>query len=774
MNKVILILTSILVFLATIVGLNEPAYAITLPFEDDFENIAIGDYPNENGWTVLFSGKNSYVSDEKAKSGTRSFRLECYPSFSRTEYVPLPDIPDQMSYEVSVYPDPTIGHSGAMVGFVESFGNQGPVYNRFTITCMDSSNGEVEFSQGGVGWERTDIGNFTVGDWVNVRADLNFTTLTANLWLNGTLCVSDFPILPKEFDDSGYGHVVLNKWGATQYNWLGGGTGVIYFDDVRIYENIPGADLKITNIEFLSGLPAQEGTPATIKATLKNIGNERFTANSEFDEEGNPFNAFYEIQPWDSDIPSSPYLNPSTSVHNKKGSLLIDDVEPGEEIEVVIEDIVFTAQMAEDRLIIWITPLENDNPVNNYFNVDDFIVYPNPSKWFDCLTSLLSILLGPLGPSSDVLWNLTVSTITSSPGMIDDFINDYSAGVSFVENLNKAIECAEALDWGCSFHEYAKAAAKVISMLPPHLRLEVAASMIGSTVASAWNCGTALGWGIDIRIKNIRQIVMELITEFAKIGIYIVGAFTESPVNHLIMDNYGGTAGVTEGGIVEDIEYSKVYVVGDSQFIIFPKTEFQTKITGTGTGHYGLNVFYPYQGGVLTVRFKELPIIPGMSCVCGYDWQLINVGGEGVILNIDKDGDGFFEQMIIADNDLTYDEYALQTETVIDFDPDTLNVKSKGKFVTVYIELPDDFDAGDIDISSLRLNELVPALPKSIGIVDYDSDGINDLKVKFDRQELIKALGPGVEQMVDLSGQLSDGRRIAGFDFIRVIHESQK
>lgn len=41
--------------------------------------------------------------------------------------------------------------------------------------------------------------------------------------------------------------------------------------------------------------------------------------------------------------------------------------------------------------------------------------------------------------------------------------------------------------------------------------------------------------------------------------------------------------------------------------------------------------------------------------------------------------------------------------------------------------------------------------------------------VKFDRQELIEVLEPG-EQIIDITGRLWDGRPIAGFDIIRVIH----
>ncbi|MHC4369290.1 MAG: hypothetical protein ACYSW8_16905, partial [Planctomycetota bacterium] len=70
--------------------------------------------------------------------------------------------------------------------------------------------------------------------WLTVRADLDYTTRTARLWLDGEIVATGIPILPKEFDDPSYGHVVLDKFGITEYNWAGGGTGVIYVDDVRI------------------------------------------------------------------------------------------------------------------------------------------------------------------------------------------------------------------------------------------------------------------------------------------------------------------------------------------------------------------------------------------------------------------------------------------------------------------------------------------------------------------------------------------------------------
>ncbi len=47
----------------------------------------------------------------------------------------------------------------------------------------------------------------------------------------------------------------------------------------------------------------------------------------------------------------------------------------------------------------------------------------------------------------------------------------------------------------------------------------------------------------------------------------------------------------------------------------------------------------------------------------------------------------------------------LMVYATVDFDPDTLNRKSKGRWVTVYIGLPEGCDANDIEIDSVRLDD---------------------------------------------------------------------
>lgn len=117
-------------------------------------------------------------------------------------------------------------------------------------------------------------------------------------------------------------------------------------------------------------------------------------------------------------------------------------------------------------------------------------------------------------------------------------------------------------------------------------------------------------------------------------------------------------------------------------------------------------------------------------------------------------------------------------EAEIDFDPDTLNPESRGKWVAVYIELPVGYDPRDINATTIRLNgTLPPVLDRRYGfvsdpsgyIVDHDADGISERMVKFDREEVIALLPLGTNP-VRITGLLIDGTSFSGLsDPIRVL-----
>jgi len=86
----------------------------------------------------------------------------------------------------------------------------------------------------------------------------------------------------------------------------------------------------------------------------------------------------------------------------------------------------------------------------------------------------------------------------------------------------------------------------------------------------------------------------------------------------------------------------------------------------------------------------------------------------------------------------------------IDIDPDTLNLKSNGKWITCFIELPEGYDVWQIDGSTVVLDRVIPAYLGKQGwakaesndsnIMDHDGDGILERMVKFDRQALVEYL----------------------------------
>ncbi|MCK5559371.1 MAG: hypothetical protein KAJ51_02215, partial [Thermoplasmata archaeon] len=113
--------------------------------------------------------------------------------------------------------------------------------------------------------------------------------------------------------------------------------------------------------------------------------------------------------------------------------------------------------------------------------------------------------------------------------------------------------------------------------------------------------------------------------------------------------------------------------------------------------------------------------------------------------------------------------YHFKLKATINFDPDTLNLNSKGNWVTVYIELPDDYDPANIDRSTLLLNEKVFAAEKPWEIKDKNDNGIPELKVKFDRASVQAILEVGESKSININGKLVDGTAFSGTDWIRVI-----
>lgn len=101
----------------------------------------------------------------------------------------------------------------------------------------------------------------------------------------------------------------------------------------------------------------------------------------------------------------------------------------------------------------------------------------------------------------------------------------------------------------------------------------------------------------------------------------------------------------------------------------------------------------------------------------------------------------------------------------VNITPDTLNLKSGGKWITCRIQLPTGYKPADIDVATVL-----------VGTVATQKTGVKGkaLLVKFSRAGLIsyiQGLGvtPPVDVVLTVTGSMKDGTPFSGTDTIRVI-----
>lgn len=131
---------------------------------------------------------------------------------------------------------------------------------------------------------------------------------------------------------------------------------------------------------------------------------------------------------------------------------------------------------------------------------------------------------------------------------------------------------------------------------------------------------------------------------------------------------------------------------------------------------------------------------------------------DGLVLSVTDEGVGedFYSWKIVAVRE------PLSLEAGIDIDPDTLNVKSKGRWITCYIYLPEDYNVADIDSYSVFLEDEIEA--PWIWFDEKEQVAM----ARFNRSEVLDILGAG-EVELTVSGILSDRTRFKGTDTVTVI-----
>jgi hypothetical protein len=120
--------------------------------------------------------------------------------------------------------------------------------------------------------------------------------------------------------------------------------------------------------------------------------------------------------------------------------------------------------------------------------------------------------------------------------------------------------------------------------------------------------------------------------------------------------------------------------------------------------------------------------------------------------------------------------YPVYVPADLEIHPQTLNLKSKGKWITAYIELPDGYAITDIRMPGIVMDiNGASGIPASghWEIEDFDRDGKPDLMVKFDRGIVQDFLSPGCVEII-VTGSLETGEHFKGTSNIEAILRGAK
>lgn len=118
-----------------------------------------------------------------------------------------------------------------------------------------------------------------------------------------------------------------------------------------------------------------------------------------------------------------------------------------------------------------------------------------------------------------------------------------------------------------------------------------------------------------------------------------------------------------------------------------------------------------------------------------------------------------------------YTPVEIEAVATVDIEPDALNLRTAHGWLTVFVEFPaGDYSVSDIDVSTIVIDNMIPADPTSATIGDYDNDSIPDLMVQFNVSTVSEHVLPRLFALtylfgnatVTLTGKLQNGTVFAG------------
>lgn len=108
--------------------------------------------------------------------------------------------------------------------------------------------------------------------------------------------------------------------------------------------------------------------------------------------------------------------------------------------------------------------------------------------------------------------------------------------------------------------------------------------------------------------------------------------------------------------------------------------------------------------------------------------------------------------------------------------PETLNIKSQGRWITVHLFLPAGYLASNVDISSIKLNGTLSPNLNFKGLNRFYAGELaqgsrsSSIVIKFSRSEIVNLIGSTTgSKTITITGKMKDGKTFSATDAIEVI-----
>lgn len=137
-----------------------------------------------------------------------------------------------------------------------------------------------------------------------------------------------------------------------------------------------------------------------------------------------------------------------------------------------------------------------------------------------------------------------------------------------------------------------------------------------------------------------------------------------SPGELRVYDSQNRATGLINGEVRMEIPNS-LYFAEEDLVLIFPLFDkYRYEVSSEELGTYELEIGYVEGCESVVFNANSISILGNSLHQYIVDWAVLSVGGKGVTVRVDSNGDGFFEHTFASDRQLTQTEFLAGTSTV--------------------------------------------------------------------------------------------------------------